>query len=240
MKSAICLLVLLLPCTLFAQKKDILDELDRESRKEDQYRSGARGSEVISMLAAAMRRDSSRAASVPASELIPLDKNGLPAEIGIYYFQGKQLAELEAEAATWQEGGWWKSRLTHAATLGAVGTRGHINAKLDGPRSRGRLDRSAELIIRVPEGFSANEYKLLQMYEKGNRREFRMYTGGVFHRSTGTERNAVPFFCKKIAPRTYSVILNNLARGEYGLLVPGSSLSRADGVVARIYSFSVE
>jgi hypothetical protein len=60
--------------------------------------------------------------------LIALDKNGLPSETGIYIQQANKLIEMEAEPISWQTGGIWKAFFTRLATLGVVGTKGHVNA----------------------------------------------------------------------------------------------------------------
>lgn len=164
--------------------------------------------------------------------LIPLDKNGMPAEIGIY-IQGKErMTEMDAEPISWQTGGVWKSRF--------LPTRGHINGKVMSPRSRYQVDPNAEFVIRTPEGVAPSEYLLVELYEKDNRREFRILTGGVIHRSSGAERTSIPYTYRKIAPRTYYVVLNNLRRGEYGFLPTNLMNSTSAAFVGKLYSFSVD
>lgn len=63
---------------------------------------------------------------------------------------------------------------------------------------------------------------LLKLDEKGDRREFRAVTGGVYHSSGGAEKNAIKFGFQKIASRTYNIALTGLKRGEYGFLPPGA------------------
>ena len=84
------------------------------------------------------------------------------------------------------------------------------------------------------------EYQLLRLRQQSNSREFRTVTGGVFHVSGGATRDLMPFDGKKIAPRTYEVILTNLDSGEYGFLPPPSSdATAATGRIGKIYSFRV-
>jgi hypothetical protein len=71
------------------------------------------------------------------------------------------------------------------ATLGL--DKQHINGKVMKPRSSVQLSSPIEFLIKTPEGTSATEYQLLRLYEKGNRREFRAFTGGVYHASGGVE-----------------------------------------------------
>jgi hypothetical protein len=171
--------------------------------------------------------------------LIPLDKNGMPAEVGIYIQGAKGLTEIDAEPISWQSGGVWKTIIT-AYFFFPFNTKGHINAKVMGAQSRYQVDPNAEFVIRTPEGVAASEYLLVELYEKDNRREFRLLTGGVVHRSSGAERNATPFTYRKIAPRTYYVMLNNLRRGEYGFLPTHLMNSKDAAFVGKLYSFSVD
>jgi hypothetical protein len=164
--------------------------------------------------------------------LIPLDKDGLPSEVGVYISDGNRLVEMDAEVATWQSGGVVKAIF--------LPTRGHRNAKIMNPRSRYIVHPSAQFIIRCPEGTAPSEYQLLEMYEKSNRREFRVFTGGVFHRSSGAERTAVPFAYKKIAPRTFLVTLNSVPRGEYGLLPPAYGAGSNSFQIGKVYTFAVD
>lgn len=156
----------------------------------------------------------------------------LPTEAGVYLVDGKKLQEVEPEIVGWQSGGVLKTM----ATLGL--DKGHINGKVMRPASRLRLSLPAEFIIRTLEGTSASEYQLLQLYQKGNRREFRAKTGGVFHSSGGAERTAVDFEPEKIAPRTWRIKLGRLDPGEYGFLPPGLNAASIASS-GKIYSFTV-
>jgi len=73
---------------------------------------------------------------------------------------------------------------------------------------------------------------------KGDRREFRAWTGGVFLSSEGAEKNAEKFDSEKIAPRVFRIKLPILKKGEYGILPPGS----ASGNIAssgKLYTFGI-
>ena len=165
--------------------------------------------------------------------LIPLDRYGLPTEIGVYAVKATGFAEIEAEPISWKDGGVWKSILT----LGW--TRGHVNAKAMEPRSRFFVERTNEIIIRTPEGVSPLEFLLVQLYEKDNRREFRFVTGGVIHRSSGAERTTQPFTYNKLAARVYSIQLPNLAPGEYGFLPTYATKPMDAAFVGKIHAFSI-
>src|SRR6267378_5154549 len=65
--------------------------------------------------------------------------------------------------------------------------------------------------------------------EKGDSREFRAVTGGVYHSSGGAEKDAIKFDFQKIAPRTYKIVLAGLKKGEYGILPPGGGSVGATG-----------
>jgi len=155
-----------------------------------------------------------------------------PSEVGVYLVVKGKLMEVEPEIVGWQTGG----VLKRIATVGF--DHGHINGKVMHPKSPFRVNLPLEIIVRTVEGTSATEYQLLRLYEKGNRREFRAMTGGVFHASGGAERTAVEFEPEKIAPRTWRIRLNRLDPGEYGLLPPGISAASISAS-GKMYTFGV-
>jgi hypothetical protein len=158
--------------------------------------------------------------------------SGLPTEIGVYLMVKGKLTEVEPEIVGWQTGG----VLKRIATVGF--DHGHVNGKIMHPKSPLRVTVPVEFIIRTPEGTSATEYQFIRLYEKGNRREFRAMTGGVFHASGGAERTTVEFKPEKMAPRTWKIRLNQLDVGEYGLLPPGVS-SASISSSGKMYTFGV-
>ena len=160
------------------------------------------------------------------------EKGRLPEEVGVYFMRNGQLTPLEPEIVGWQTGGVMKQY----ATLGF--DRQHINGKIMNPRSAVQLSSPLEFFIKTPEGTSATEYQLLRLYEKGNRREFRALTGGVYHASGGAERTAVPFTPEKVSSRIWRIRLNGLERGEYGFLPPGVSASSI-AASGKIYAFGL-
>ena len=154
------------------------------------------------------------------------------AEIGVYLVGKGRTVQLEPEIVGWQTGG----VLKRYATLGF--DHGHINGKIMKPRSPLRLANPVELVVKTADGTSVTEYQLLRLYEKGNRREFRAMTGGVFHATGGAERTSIDFKPEKIAERTWRIRFQNLDRGEYGLLPPGIS-SASISSSGKMYTFSV-
>jgi hypothetical protein len=95
-----------------------------------------------------------------------------------------------------------------------------------------------EILVYAPEGVAITEYQLLRLRQKQDHREFRTVTGGVLHQSGGATRDLVPFEGKKIAPRTWVVLLPNIGAGEYGFLAPGAvSSQHASAQLGKMYSF---
>ena len=188
-------------------------------------------------------------ASLPPSAptTAPANKSQeVPDEIGVYYPQKDKLISIDPEIVNWKSGGVAKEY----ATL--FWDKGHVNGTIRGPHSNLDLTYSSgasmrmmgvggvlEFYLRTRDGDSASEYQLLKFWEKSDRREFRTFTGGVFHASGGAQDNLLEFKFEKIAPRTFKVDLSNLSPGEYGFLPPGSFASSSAASQGKIYTFRI-
>ncbi len=161
------------------------------------------------------------------------DAAAFPDEIGIYVRLEGKLVEVQPEIVSWRTGGVLKM----VATAGL--TKGHVNGKVQGSESQLKLFPALEFVIRCAEGVSAAEYQLLRLDKKSDRREFRAMTGGIFHASSGAEKNAVAFKFDKVASRTFTVKVDTLKQGEYGFLPPGAYQSASAASSGKIYTFRV-
>ncbi len=162
----------------------------------------------------------------PASGDIPQNL-----ELGVYYKKAGKWAEMLPDVVNWKTGGVMKS----IATAGVV--KGDVNGHIEGPHSRNSVATPVEVLIYAPEGVAITEYQLLRLRDNKGSREFRTVTGGVMHVSGGATRDLVPFEGKKIATRTYKVLLPNLGAGEYGFLPPGAVTSASSASLGKMYSF---
>jgi len=169
-----------------------------------------------------LERDSANSSKDPA----------LPSEVGVFMLKDSELIEMEPEIVNWRTGGFLKK----VATAGL--TKGHVNGVVRGSNAKISLRGDEDILIYTMEGTSANEYQLLRLDAKDDRREFRAMTGGVIHASGGADKNAVYYEPKKVASRIYKFKLPELAPGEYGLLPPGLS-SASVAAAGKIYAFTV-
>jgi hypothetical protein len=173
-------------------------------------------------------------AELPKAAAPPSSAYPYPQEVGVYVNQREQLVPLRVEIITWRTGGVVKQQLTLS--------RGHINAMVGQPMSALRLHPSSfEFVIYCPEGVAPEEYQLLRFWEKKDRREFRVVTGGVVHATSGAAMNAVKLdVVERLAPRLYRVTPRYpLQKGEYGFLPPGAALSASAASSGKIYTFAV-
>ena len=152
-------------------------------------------------------------------------------DIGVFSKKAGQWEEMLPEVVNWKTGGVMKS----IASAGIV--KGDINGHIAGEHSRNSVTSPLEVVIYAPEGVAITEYQLLHLHEEKNSREFRTVTGGVMHVTGGATRDVIPFEGKKIASRTYKVLLPNLAAGEYGFLPPGAVMSSNSASIGKMYTF---
>src|SRR5260370_25803661 len=85
--------------------------------------------------------------------------------------------------------------------------KGHRNGTVQGPKSALQIGNDAEFIVRCPEGTAINEYQLLRLDMKGDRRGFPAWTGGVLPSSQGAEKNAEKNTSQKIPSRIFLIKL---------------------------------
>jgi len=156
----------------------------------------------------------------------------LTPEVGVYIVRDSRQTEVPPEIVNWQTGGVLK---THAS-LGIV--KGDVNGKVMRGRSSTRTTSPVEFLIRTPEGTSVEEYQLLRLHEKSNRREFRSVTGGVLHVSGGAQRDEVAFEAQKAGNRVWKIVIGSLPNGEYGFLPPGVA-SASISASGKMYTFGV-
>jgi hypothetical protein len=136
-------------------------------------------------------------------------------EIGVYYEQSGGWVEMMPEVVNWRTGGVLKSVGT------AFIVKGDVNGRVRGGNSALRLSRPIRLLVYCPEGTQVTEYQLLRLHRHSDAREFRTVTGGIFHVSGDSNRDSLPFSSTKIAARTWTISLDELEPGQYGLLPPG-------------------
>ena len=135
------------------------------------------------------------------------------------------------EVVNWKTGGVLKS----VASAGIV--KGDVNGHIPGAHSRNSAVSPVEALIYAPEGIAITEYQLIHLHEQPGSREFRTVTGGVMHVSGGATRDVIPFEGKKVANRTYRVLLPSLGAGEYGFLPPGAVTSASSASIGKMYTF---
>jgi hypothetical protein len=176
-----------------------------------------------------------KATAAPAapSAAAPAPANpDMPEDAGVYIKVRGKLNEVSPEVVGYKSGGVMKSFATQGLD------KGHKNGTVHGPKSPLQVGNDSEFIIRCPEGTAITEYQLLRLDMKGDRREFRAWTGGVFHSSEGAEKNAEKFDSEKIGPRVFRIKLPSLKKGEYGFLPPGNT----SGNIAssgKLYTFGI-
>ena len=176
--------------------------------------------------------DAGRVVNPPSSE-----GNAPVTDVGVYWKKAGAWIDLPPEVVYFKTGG----VLWHVGTLGIVKNdiNGHINQKHSATQI-GSIRDFLHLLVRVQEADAISEYQLLRLHVQGSSREFRTVTGGVFHVSGGATRDLLPFESKKVAPRTYEIMLPQLRPGEYGLFPPPSSdATSSSGRIGKIYSFRI-
>lgn len=155
-------------------------------------------------------------------------------EMGVYYKKKTEWMEVLPEVVNWKTGGFLKG----VATGGLV--KGDVNGNIKGAESRNKVTTPLEFVIKSAEGVAITEYQLIRLRKNKNDREFRTVTGGVIHASGGATRDAVEFEGKRIAPRTYLVVLpDSIGVGEYGFLPPGAMGSASSASIGKMYTFKV-
>jgi hypothetical protein len=156
-------------------------------------------------------------------------------EVGVYY-QDKNKAwhPVPSEIVNTKSGGLLKS----IASDGIV--KGDMNGHIKGAQSGTKLTTGSNILIFMPETFSANDYILVKLHKNSDNREFRAMTGGVFHSSGGATKDTVEFGTQKLAPHVYELtFVAPLGPGEYGILPPGATSTSNLAASGKIYSFSI-
>lgn len=156
-------------------------------------------------------------------------------EIGAYYKdKDGQWIPLRTERVQFKSSGWLKN----AATDGLV--KQDMNGHLDGRQSPLILPTGVEVLIYTPAGTQAEEYDFLRFDEHSGSRDFRVKTGGLFHSSTGSEKNEIEFHPQKVAKNMYVfTVPTDIEKGEYGILPPGSSNVPGISNAGKIFTFSI-
>ena len=156
-------------------------------------------------------------------------------EIGVYYKdKDGEWVPLRTERVQFKSSGWLKN----AATDGLV--KQDENGHVDGRQSPLILPTGVQILIYSPAGTQAEEYDFLRFDEHSGSRDFRVKTGGLFHSSTGSERNELEFHPTRIAKDMYTFTVPvDIQKGEYGVLPPGSSNVPGISNAGKIFTFSI-
>jgi hypothetical protein len=187
-------------------------------------------------------------AAAPGAVMAVADPNLPPQEIGLYWKDGPTFVFIGGQALSQAKAG---------GRAGSFFTEGmkaqHWDAVLTGPTSKNRVkDRHPVFYFYVPDGASADDFVLLKLNRKGDRREFQIGTfGGMGAGKSGVKRSKeLGFETQHVAVRTYRVTLaSDLKAGEYAffmgtsqasMMSSGRGTNSSGGAASgRIYDFTV-
>ncbi len=191
---------------------------------------------VSQSLISAMLAHSSGLQQHPAPapvEVAPLSVN--TDDPGVY-FKNRQGSweEVGAELVRYRDGGALKSLATNNII------KKDENGVVSGPKSKLSLPLGTDCLILTPANVEGVEYVILRFRPKGDRREFRVKTGNVFHSETGTDRDALDIPVHKVSQHLYGfTVPHDLQKGEYGVLAPGGASTPGISHAGKIYTFSI-
>jgi hypothetical protein len=194
-----------------------------------------------SVIAAIISRNASMKVGVenaPSTHPPSSTRPGPPAgvdEVGVYYQdRNKDWQPVPSEIVNTKSGG----VLKRIATDGIV--KEDVNGHIKGAESRTRLTSDTNILIFMPDTYSANDYILVKLHRNSNNREFRAVTGGVFHSSGGATKDSIEFGSAKLAPHMYQLTFATPpSPGEYGIIPPGAVATKTLAGSGKIFSFSI-
>jgi hypothetical protein len=153
-------------------------------------------------------------------------------DVGVYRKVANRWVPVVSELVNWKTGG-----IAKDITSGGL-VRQDLNGRISGRDSPTPMNTPLEFLIKVSEGSDATDYQLVRLHQKKDAREFRALTGGVFHASGGSMRDAVAVKQKKIAKQTYIVTLPvDLRPGQFAFLAPDFNLSTESSSANKAYTF---
>ena len=178
---------------------------------------------------AAMANKTRRSLTRPNASVVELSPVN---EIGVYYKDSRGAwIPMESEAVHIKSGGFIKSHITNGII------REDRNGVVSGKEAKLLLPRPTEFLIYTADGVEGSEYDLLRFRLNSKDREFRTLTGGIFHSTSGAQRDEQPFQPKRIATHTYTfTVPRETPGGEYGILPPGTGNITNGG---KIYTFAM-
>lgn len=185
------------------------------------------------------------AAVVNAGAKEAVDPNLPPKEVGVWWKNNADWVFIEGQNVSQaQIGGRAASKLTFGIKSK------HWNAYLMGPQSKNVVkDQKPVFYFYVLEGASANDFALMKLDKKGDRRQFEVGSiGGWTGQKSGVrEGNMKGFTAERVAARTYKVTINeSLPAGEYGFFMgTGQQMAMNDkdgaggSAQGRMFDFSI-
>jgi hypothetical protein len=177
---------------------------------------------------------------VATSEEWPAELAGMYREVGIYYKQNGKFVQLYGRpVVASQTGGFLKSSLTMG--ISKIRSKGEVpgkHAQLQVPT------RQPTFYFYMAAGQIPDDFVVVRMEEKGDRREFQVgsFGGAAGGMSTGLELHKVSqVIIERVAPHVYRVRPDaELHDGEYGFL--GSFVVLSAGMAGggeKVYDFGV-
>ncbi len=168
----------------------------------------------------------------------PVTVTPLSAEVddpGVYYKNAEGKWEpVSAELVKFREGGALKSVLTNNVV------KKDRNGVVSGPRASLVVATGTEMMIVAPKLADAVEYIVLRFRTHPDRREFRVETGNVFHKETGSDRDQLEITIRKVSSGIFAfTVPHDLVKGEFGVLPPGSAGAPGISHAGKINTFAV-
>ena len=157
----------------------------------------------------------------------------LPDEQGVYIRIRGEWQAVVPEIVNMRTAG----ALGHAFSAGIA--KAKMKGDVQGSKSKLQLAAPVEILIKCAEGISPAEYQILQMEEKGERREFEAMQIGFASAQTGARKGIVEAKFDKVSKATYKTTLSNLKKGEYGILPPGAATSATTASAGKVYAFGI-
>jgi hypothetical protein len=169
----------------------------------------------------------------PASTLVKL-----PKEPGVYWFNEEALVKLDLRTLAQAKVG---GRLGHVVTLGIKSVKN--KAYLLGHSAKLKIKQNQPIFyIYVPDGATVDEFVLVEMDQKSDRRELEVGSvGGIVGAKQGLRFEKIrPTESELITERVFKVVPRSpLARGEYLFYIVGSADS-IKGILGKGYDFAIE